>query len=125
MATPHGAGAAALLLQLHPEWTPDNVKSALANTSLDLGYDAYTQGAGRIQLVPAANTPAVATPSSLSFGLDDLSLDLWEVSETLTFSNLSDSTVTYALTWSPTFRWGQLSRPIGHPSCWDPGSRWK
>ena len=62
MATPHVAGAAALLLQLHPEWTPDNVKSAMANTSLDLGYDPYTQGAGRIQLLPAANTSAVATP---------------------------------------------------------------
>ena len=97
MATPHVAGAAALLLQLHPEWTPDNVKSALANTSLDLGYDAYTQGAGRIQLLPAANTSAVATPSSLGFGLDDLTLDLWEVSETLTFSNLSDSAVTYTV----------------------------
>ena len=97
MATPHVAGAAALLLQLHPEWTPDNVKSAMANTSLDLGYDAYTQGAGRIQLLPAANTSAVATPSSLGFGLDDLTLDLWEVSETLTLSNLSDSTVTYTV----------------------------
>src|SRR6266404_3435458 len=33
MATPHLAGSSAVLLQLHPDWSPDQVKSALANTA--------------------------------------------------------------------------------------------
>ena len=33
MATPHVAGGAALLLQLHPDWTPEQVKSALVSTA--------------------------------------------------------------------------------------------
>jgi Subtilisin-like serine proteases len=32
MATPHVAGGAALLLQRHPTWTVEQVKSALAST---------------------------------------------------------------------------------------------
>src|SRR5207245_9833940 len=55
MSTPHFAGASAVLLQLHPDWSPDQVKSALVNTSdrviraaktgtMDVGPTA--QGAG-------------------------------------------------------------------------------
>jgi subtilisin family serine protease len=31
MATPHIAGGAAVLLQLHPDWTPAQIKSSLVN----------------------------------------------------------------------------------------------
>ena len=33
MAAPHVSGAAALLLQRHPTWTPQQVKSALMSTA--------------------------------------------------------------------------------------------
>src|SRR3989441_2775793 len=33
MATPHVAGSAALLIQLHPNWSPEQVKSALVNSA--------------------------------------------------------------------------------------------
>ncbi len=57
MATPHVAGAAALLRDAHPSWTPAEIKMALRNTALDLGYDPNTQGYGRLRVLPAAQLP--------------------------------------------------------------------
>jgi minor extracellular serine protease Vpr len=76
MATPHVAGAAALLLQHHPGWTPEQVKSALMQTAGPAWADsARTQeaptlleGAGLAD-IPAADDPRLfVAPQSLSFG---------------------------------------------------------
>ncbi|WP_417899076.1 S8 family serine peptidase [Bacillus haimaensis] len=58
MATPHVAGAAALILQENPEYTPFDVKLALMNTSDDLQGDnsVYEVGAGRIDAYQAVHT---------------------------------------------------------------------
>ncbi|MBI2106232.1 S8 family serine peptidase [Candidatus Woesearchaeota archaeon] len=50
MSAPIVSGAVALLLQKNPNWNPFEVKQALRNTAFDLGYDIYTQGAGRINI---------------------------------------------------------------------------
>jgi minor extracellular serine protease Vpr len=77
MATPHLAGSSAVLLQLHPGWTPDQVKSALANTADLVIKDAKTgtmdvgptaQGAGRENLTNAAGATILFQPDSASFG---------------------------------------------------------
>jgi subtilisin family serine protease len=74
MATPHVAGAVALLLQRHPDWTVAQVKSALVLTGKPVpsaGNELPTtrEGGGLVQ-VPAANTPLIfASPTDLSFGL--------------------------------------------------------
>ena len=76
MATPHVAGAAALLLQLHPSWTPAEVKSALMSTAGPAwGDTAMTQeaavpleGAGLVDLPRAADPELFTEPASLSFG---------------------------------------------------------
>ncbi len=74
MATPHVAGAAALLLQRHPDWTVAQVKSALVLTGKPVPSAANElpttrEGGGLIQ-VPAANAPLIfAAPTDLSFGL--------------------------------------------------------
>jgi subtilisin family serine protease len=74
MATPHVAGAAALLLQRHPSWTVAQVKSALVLTGKPVPSAANElpttrEGGGLVQ-VPAANAPLVfAAPADLSFGL--------------------------------------------------------
>ena len=67
MASPHTAGAAALIMALHPDWTPAEVQSALmltANTNIVL-EDGVTPGNpfdignGRIQADLAAQSPLV------------------------------------------------------------------
>jgi len=55
MATPHVAGGAALLLQAFVNATPNLVTSALMASAVDIGYDSYTQGAGRIDVLSAYN----------------------------------------------------------------------
>tara|TARA_Y100000310_G_scaffold255136_1_gene262376 strand:- start:487 stop:2322 length:1836 start_codon:yes stop_codon:yes gene_type:complete len=53
MSAPHVSGAAALILQAHPDWTPAQVKEALMETAIDLGLDINTQGAGRLDVLGA------------------------------------------------------------------------
>ncbi|MEU9407497.1 S8 family serine peptidase [Streptomyces sp. NPDC048281] len=50
MATPHVAGAAAILKQEHPDWTFARLKAALMGSAKGGAYSAYQQGAGRIQV---------------------------------------------------------------------------
>ncbi|AIQ10811.1 S8 family serine peptidase [Paenibacillus durus] len=60
MATPHVAGLALLLKQAHPTWGPFEIRAALANTADVLGhYNVYQQGAGRVNVASAIDTPAV------------------------------------------------------------------
>ena len=67
MATPHVSGAAALLLQSHPEWSPEIIKSALMSTSLDLGLSPIAQGAGRINVLEANDAEIATEPQSIAF----------------------------------------------------------
>ncbi|WP_308410512.1 S8 family serine peptidase [Bacillus sp. Marseille-P3661] len=74
MAAPHVAGAAALVKQAHPDWTPEQVKAALMNTAKQMyneegkQYSPFEQGAGRIQVDDAVSTKLLAYPGALAFG---------------------------------------------------------
>ncbi|NJP92670.1 S8 family serine peptidase [Nonomuraea sp. FMUSA5-5] len=69
MATPHVAGAAALLRQARPGITANELKSLLMATARpggDIPVDA--QGAGRIDVAAAIKGSVVASAGSLNFG---------------------------------------------------------
>jgi hypothetical protein len=75
MASPHVAGAAAVLRQRHPRWTVAQVKSALASTGNAVvgaskrEVPPTREGGGMIWL-PRADQPLLfSQPTSLSFGL--------------------------------------------------------
>ncbi|MBV8480011.1 MAG: S8 family serine peptidase, partial [Actinobacteria bacterium] len=76
MASPHVAGAAAVLLQRHPTWTVEQIKSALELTGDPVHIPgtltevtSTREGGGRIDL-PNADAPQIFTdPTGLSFGL--------------------------------------------------------
>ena len=76
-ATPHVAGAAALLKQLHPTWTPLQIKSALISSANTAVFTDSTKvvnagvldvGGGRADLSLGSSVNATFAPASLSFG---------------------------------------------------------
>ena len=68
MAAPHVAGAAALLIQLHRDWTGDEVRAALVGAAHNLGRTILDQGAGRLDAYAAATATLFAIPSRIAFG---------------------------------------------------------
>ncbi|GAA0574503.1 S8 family serine peptidase [Kribbella sandramycini] len=90
MATPHVAGAAALLAQQHPDWKADRLKDALTSTAkTQPSQSVYAQGAGRVDL-----TRAIAQQVTAS-GVADFTGG--GASRTITYRNDSSAPVTLAL----------------------------
>lgn len=70
MAAPLVAGSAALLGQLHPGQSADQMRAQLIGSALPLaGPDLLTQGAGRLDTAATADARLAASPSTVSFGL--------------------------------------------------------
>lgn len=104
MASPHVAGAAALMSQLHPEWSANDIKTALTSTAKFEGIlddDAVTpatpfdMGAGRMDLDAAAK--AVLTFDKPSIASDSC---VGPCTFTRTVYNKSDATTSWSLSTS-------------------------
>lgn len=54
MATPHVAGVVALMYQLQPTLTVDQLATVLKNTATKVGQDPNTYGSGRIDILKAS-----------------------------------------------------------------------
>ncbi|WP_416070144.1 S8 family peptidase [Streptomyces scabiei] len=69
MATPHVAGAAAILAQEHPDWSGPQIKAALtASAKPAAATSAYTQGTGRVDVAGAITQQLTSSPTALGFG---------------------------------------------------------
>jgi subtilisin family serine protease len=100
MATPHVAGAAALILQIHINWEPLMVKSALmGNTKILSNEHLWRQGAGRIDVAKAINTTLLIVEPSVSFGMMEGGGSL---NQTFNVMNLKDTEVNIDLALNTT-----------------------
>ncbi|MEV1171675.1 S8 family serine peptidase [Nonomuraea sp. NPDC049784] len=95
MATPHVAGAAAILAQQHPGWTNTELKAALTSTAHGDGQDAYEEGAGRVDVARAVKQQ-VRGSGGVDFGFLP-SPQSGPVTKTLTYTNDGDQPVTLTL----------------------------
>ncbi len=77
MATPHVSGAVGVLRGAHPDWTVDQIRSAIVNTaSPSLKVNVlepraampYDGGPGRLDVAAALDPGAFLAPTTLSFG---------------------------------------------------------
>ncbi|HZF26230.1 MAG TPA: S8 family serine peptidase, partial [Steroidobacteraceae bacterium] len=100
MSSPHVAGAGALLKELHPDWSPMMIKSALMTTAYDLlsGANVFAQGAGHINM-PKAGDPGLVYDSGpanwISFicGTGQLTGALCTTFGTIDPSNLNQASI--------------------------------
>ncbi|WP_308408623.1 S8 family serine peptidase [Streptomyces sp. AC627_RSS907] len=103
MATPHVAGAAAILKQRHPDWTYAELKSALTGSTKGGAYTPFQQGSGRIQVDKAVGQTVFAEPVSVSFGAQQWPhTDDKPVTKQLTYRNVGTKDVTLKLTSTAT-----------------------
>lgn len=115
MASPHVAGAAALLKQRHPTWTVAQIKSALALTGRPVRGSGLTtevattrEGGGLIDLPKADNPLVFAEPSSLSFGLVRRGA---QASRTVQLSDAGGGGGTWSVSVESQFRPSPLTAP--------------
>ncbi|MGW9305640.1 S8 family peptidase [Streptomyces cyaneofuscatus] len=99
MATPHVAGAAALLKQQHPEWTYKQLKNVLASSTKPGKYTPFQQGTGRIAVDRALTQTVVSEQVSVNLGVQQWPhTDDVPVSKQVTYRNLGTTDVTLDLT---------------------------
>jgi len=106
MASPHVAGAAALVRQAHPTWGKVAYwKAALVNTgdpTLVAGYATRSNGTGAAQVQKAVKTQVIATAAddgtaTLSYGFADLAQD-FSRQRLITLRNFGSTAVTFKVT---------------------------
>lgn len=101
VSAPHVAGVAALIRELHPTWTPEEVKSAIVSTAKPLFTNeklrAIGAGGGRVDAPRAVEATILPSPSVVAFGIPDPSIPQWQASRTVRVVNRGTATETLNL----------------------------
>ena len=128
MASPHVAGAGALMVALHPDWTPAEIESALTTTANSLVWkedtstpaDPFDMGSGRVDLFQAAKAGLVLNETKANYlaanpalGGDPATLNLASLAngQCLTFCDWErtvQSTLDTTVTWT-----ADIFAPVG------------
>jgi subtilisin family serine protease len=95
MATPHVAGGAALLLQMHTDWTPQQVKSALVSGASKINESVWSAGAGEMWLPGSIDANMFFNPAIVSYGLAGASPASVSVSMSGTGASVSLNPIDY------------------------------
>ncbi|GAB3458976.1 S8 family peptidase [Actinophytocola sediminis] len=111
MATPHVAGAAAILAAAHPDWSAERLKSTLMATAApNPALSVFEQGAGRVDVAAAVTNTVSATPANLFVGLIAWPHDDDQpIAKPVTYTNTGTEPVTFDLTTD-------LRGPDGEPA---------
>jgi subtilisin family serine protease len=131
MAAPHVAGAMALLKQLHPGWTPQQLKALVMNTATkDVRsalaansqiYGPARVGAGRVNLPNAAAQSVIAFDTahpervSVSFGNLEVTGNV-QIARSVTLVNKGGSSATFNLAYVPVNAAPGVSFTLSAPS---------
>lgn len=95
MATPHIAGAAAIIAQQHPDWDAADIKGALMSSAKVLPDGGFAEGSGRVDLAAAVKAKVWAT--NASFGRHAQGTTSDPLTRTVAFHNSGASEVTLGL----------------------------
>lgn len=110
MSSPHVTGAAALLKQVHPDWTPSEIQSALETTATTAMLkedgvttaDPFDYGSGRIRPAEAARAGLLLDETGLNFAAADPALG--GDPRTLNLASLYDGECLQGCSWERTLR---------------------
>ncbi|MEV5826728.1 S8 family serine peptidase [Spirillospora sp. NPDC052242] len=97
VATPHVAGAAAVLAQRHPDWDGRRLKATLMAAAKRLPVDLGVQGAGRVDVGAAVEQRVSASPPSLHADVKWPDSGTSELTREVTYANSADEPVELGL----------------------------
>jgi subtilisin family serine protease len=102
MATPHVAGAAAILAAQHPDWTGEQIKAALMGSANPVDATIYQQGAGRVDVGRAARQTVIPSAGSLTLGTARYPHNGPALSKPITYKNTGSTPVSLQLSMDNT-----------------------
>ncbi|EJR93296.1 S8 family serine peptidase [Bacillus cereus] len=100
MAAPRVAGAAALLKQAHPDWSPYEIRAALTSTATLIKEPNNTivtplaQGSGLVDIAKALEADILPLTNNLSFGFLQSNVGVQTITQNLKIKNVSNSSQT-------------------------------